>query len=215
MNTTQQQAKTLKEPFFSLARAMDACCCYFLSAGLLYGIFKTLESGPLYPGAYLYYPALFVLLFFILSRRLALIALPCAAIFLAFSYYRELAWLDSVLEFAYWWAAGFTPFNEVFYNYFYIAIRMIMAGSIAMGIWLLIRKRRLFWLLFIGCPAAIAALAYFGLRDFSISIYLLAAGLIPLAAARTVSRDPRSRGLAAAFALPLRVAGRHACFGLI
>ncbi|MCL1905897.1 MAG: transglutaminase domain-containing protein [Clostridiales bacterium] len=202
--TDPQEPLTEKNPaILSMDRFMDACCCFFLSAGLLYALYKPLAQEPASSWAFACLPLLFLLPAFLLGRRLPVVFVACSAIFLLLGYTNESPWFITSVDFVRWWAGGFVPANADFFHYYYVAVRLLLAGAVTLGLWLLIRCRLHFWLLLLGCPIAVAAVAYFGLRGFNISIYLLAAGLAPLAAAGTVSRNRLARGRAAAYAMPI------------
>ncbi|MCL2496450.1 MAG: transglutaminase domain-containing protein, partial [Clostridiales bacterium] len=102
-----------------------------------------------------------------------------------------------------WCRAGFIPFNADFYRSYYLLFHMLPALSITICLWLLIRRRAPFPLLFIGAMVALIAFSAYGIRGQSASIYLLAAGLLPLAAGSSVACATAARTRAVAVALPL------------
>ena len=200
---TQPQEPTVKQKsvILSLERGMDACCCLFLAAALLLALYKPLAQGSALPGAFIYLPAIFLLFAFFCDRRLLASLAFCAILILLFCYLNDVPWLISAPDFIRWWAAGFTPVNADFVRYYYVVVRLSLALTVTLGLWLLIRRHPPFWLLLAGCPAVVAVVAYFGLRGFVLSIYLLAAGLIPLSAAAMVKHNQKERGRASAYAL--------------
>ena len=203
MSQLEQQAIKQKTSAISLERVMEVWCCFFLAAGLLNAIYKLPAMEPAIPGAFIYYPALFVLPIFFFNRRLiALVTLSATAVVL-FSALNEYLWLKVALDFIRWWAAGYVPVNIDYIYYYYVVVPLLLAGAVCLGLGLLIRLRLPVWLLFIVCPATVIGLAYLGLRGFVVSIYLMAAGLLPLTAASTVNRTSQARGRAAAYALAL------------
>jgi hypothetical protein len=202
--TTAPTKKSQTIPLLS-----DAWCCFFLAAGLLFALYKLMEAyAPqlVLPGDFLYCPAFFVLLLLIFNRRLTLMSVCMASLMIVlFLITSHSTWLN--VDFIRWWSSGFPSVSKDiannYYLYYFMAMRWLLAAVVCISLWLLIRLRTPFWLMLIGCPALVAFQAYLTIRGFSVSIYLLAAGLAPLAAASTVKRVSPARGRAAAYALPL------------
>ncbi|MCL1816514.1 MAG: transglutaminase-like domain-containing protein [Clostridiales bacterium] len=205
MEKPNQELINQKEPLFSLERVMDACCCFFLSVGILYAIFKILIPGPQIPGAIWLYPALFITIIFLCKSRMVIAVAAGAVLFLLYSMVRDLEWLNTVFAFLQWWVNDFTPPNADFYYCFYIIIRMLYTGAVTLILWILVRKHIPFWLLFLGCPAVVALFAYFGWRGFLPSMYCFSVGLMPLAAASTIKYERKAQGLAKAYAFTIAV----------
>ncbi|MCL1976012.1 MAG: transglutaminase domain-containing protein, partial [Firmicutes bacterium] len=193
-----------KTKILALERVIDACSCFLLATGLLNALFKLFDAGPSHPWAFIIFPAFFLLLYFFFCRPLLIALGLVASLLLIYCSVKKIPFFVIALDYILWWVNGYEPPNITFaYNYF-IVIRLLLAAGCTLILWFSIRRAP-FWILLIGCPLVVAVLAYFGLRGFVTSMYLLAAGLIPLAAAATLKHNRKWRGIASAYALGISV----------
>ncbi|MCL2496011.1 MAG: hypothetical protein FWF04_01165, partial [Clostridiales bacterium] len=142
-----------------LDRFLDVCCCFCISSGLLIGLYKLMS--PNYPITWAYWcgPALTLLLILLTQNffRLLLVSIIPSVIVIGLCWETAPAFLD-------WCRAGFIPFNADFYRSYYLLFHMLPALSITICLWLLIRRRAPFPLLFIGAMVALIAFSAYGIR---------------------------------------------------